>query len=178
MRHDRLMTTAAAIDSFRTLSTEEIIVLGMLWKYYTENDPSPSWQTARDEIIAHLTPEDGANIRSAHAARVESEHRSLPIECYAAVQWSALAEREKENMPKSAYKAAMRAWVALFPKKEQDPEVIEQIAAQAIITDDAFFDFSDPIAAATNASPASEPDWGQERERANLTRILSPILPA
>lgn len=171
------MTTASpTLDSFRDLSTEELIVLGLLWKFFTEVEASPRWGSAREVILEGLTPEDGADIRSAHAARVESEGWTLPVECYAAVQWSYLVDREKDKMPKAAYKDAMRSWSALFPKAEVDPEIISRIVEASVITDEGFFDLSAPTAPRSIGTPAAEPDWDGENEKSRLRDLLSPLL--
>lgn len=171
-----MTTTTPTLDSFRDLTTEELIVLGLLWKYFTEIDPSERWGTARETILASLTPEDGADIRSAHAARVESEGWDIPIECYAGLQWSYLAEREKEKMPKLAYKDTMRAWNALSPSKGRSDDVVSEIAERAKITEDGFFDLSGSPEPRTIGSPPPEPDWDDERMKARLTELVSALL--
>ena len=172
--HDGVMVPT--LDSFTNLSTGEMIVLGLLWKYYSEVEPSPEWAKAREVAIASISPEDGADIRSAYASRSQREPGRLPAECYSAVQWSFLIEREKDGMPKSAYKSAMRAWAALSTASLDDTETI---AGRVIIDDDGFFDLSgdDNKPVALGLKPI-EPDWEQIREHDRLTSLLRPVLPS
>lgn len=162
------------LDSFRELTTEELVVLGLLWKHYSESEPSPHWGEAREVILERLTPEDGADIRSAHAARVEAEGWTVPVECYAAVQWSALAERERDNMPKKAYDAVMRAWSTLF--SDYDAEIVSQIAESVKVDEDGFFDFDEKVTSQQLHDPDYEPGWDGLREKARLTASLAPLL--
>lgn len=163
--------TTATLNSFADLSTEELIVLGLLWKHYTEIDPSLAFGAARESILEALTPEDGADIRAAHAARAEAESLNVPIECYAAVQWTYFAERYKDQISATSYKSVTRAWRAAFPKKPHDTEIIAEVYANTHISDEGYFDFADPV-------DVSNPDWDQERETANFQRVIAPLIPA
>lgn len=169
--------TSASLESFADLSTDELLVLGLLWKHYTEIDPSPAWGTARESILELLTPEDGADIRAAHAARAEVEKLNVPIECYAAIQWTYFAERYKDQISAASYKAVTRAWRAAFPKNPHDPEVVAEIIANTPINAEGYFDFAEPITGTVVGQPAQEPDWDQEREIARFREVVAPLLP-
>ena len=175
-RHHGYMTPA--LDSFTSLSYEEMLILGLLWKHYTEFDPSPAMGVARESILACVTPEDGADLRAAHAARAEAEDVIIPIESYTAVQWSYLAERYRENISAASRKAMHRSWSAAFPKKPHDPEVVAAVLAQTAVDDDGFFDFGEPVAGHVPGQPDPEPDWDQEREHTRFRQAISPLLPA